>query len=153
MKKVTALGLMVVVIGIILQATHIIDSLTGLFILLIAIIVSVWKSTTKAKTTTVISTPLETVCETIPQVLTHNGWTLKVSEAERGHFEAKQGISFQSWGQNMVIDATKLNEASTAVKVQCQSKNPYQKFDAGKSRSDVEKFSEDLEKALGAGSD
>jgi len=49
-----------------------------------------------------------------------------------------------------VIDATKLNEGSTTVRLQCQSRNPYQKFDASKSRSDVEKISEDLEQALGA---
>ena len=131
-------------------ATHIIDPLTGFLIVLIGIIVSVWKSTTKAKTAMVVSTPLEKVCETIPQVMTHKGWTMTMSEAGRGHFESKQGISLQSWGQIMVIDATKLNEGSTTVRLQCQSRNPYQKFDAGKSRSDVEKISEDLEQALGA---
>jgi hypothetical protein len=124
---------------------------TVLLLVVILGFVTYWTMTIRfdnavSETSLDISAPIDRVREAIPKAIAVSRWKLMDANSERGHFKARIGITFYTWGQILSIDASRIDSVSSHVKVRCEA--IAQKYDWGRNDKAIFRFQRELENAL-----
>lgn len=93
-----------------------------------------------------VSAPLKHVSEAIPRVISLNHWKMAQADSTTGTYKAKIGMTFQTWGQIMLISVSRIEEMLTQVDVRCEALG--QSYDWGRNNAAIDRFCASLEDAL-----